>query len=98
MVEEGMVLGARSISTPEEAAAMARTLRALAKANGAKSVAGVFPTALLAEAWRNAVWAVNRGDFGPGAVGLLAAVNDSRSPEGGKPTFTHLRWEEVGVI
>jgi hypothetical protein len=97
-IEAGMALGAQSITSPEEAAAMARTLRALAKEHGATAVAGVFSTAMLEEAWKNAIFAVQRGDFGGGSISLLAAVNESRTPEGGTSTFAHLRWGEIGVI
>jgi hypothetical protein len=97
-IEEGMALGHMPCTAPEQAAAMARTLRGRAKEHGATAVAGVFATSMLAEAWKNAIFAVQRGDFGGGSISLLAAVNESRTPEGGTPTFAHLRWEEIGVI
>jgi hypothetical protein len=97
-VEEGMALGSISIVEDDEAADMAKKLRAIAINHGATAVAGVFPTAMLGESWLNACHAVMRGDFYGRSISLLASINDTRTPEGSKPTFRHVKFKEIGII
>ena len=94
----GMRLGARSIESQEDLVTTLHELRAHAQANMARAIFGVFPTPLLAAMANTAETAVHRGDWCPRDLACFASWNVSRSPEGGRPTFTHHKWLHVGSM
>ncbi len=95
---EGERLGEVSIETDADAEAIASAIMAECRAKGAVVVFGVFPTPILTISFDRMVEAVNRGDFFSGTITLYAAHNVQRTPEGGKPTFTHAGWLPVGIL
>ena len=95
-IPEGMALGAVNID--DNAADVAESIRALAREHGARAVFGVFPTPILALAARAIDAAILSGVSTPEDLGLYAAHNVSRTPEGGKPTFTHKAWHWISMI
>jgi hypothetical protein len=73
-------------------------LMAIAKEMECHTIAGVFPTLILKEAWDQTRFFVHRsGTLGEG-ITLLAAHNETRSAEGGKPTFVHGGFFSVGLL
>lgn len=65
---------------------------------GAKAVAGVFPVPIAQAAMWTADDAIAAGDYRPGTITLMAAWNVNRAAEGGRPTFTHKQFCQVGVL
>lgn len=78
---------------------VAEELVAIANGHGCLYIAGVFPALIMAEAWDQTIFDIEqRGGTGDGRVVLLAAHNETRSAEGGKPTFHHGGFFSVGVL
>lgn len=88
-VQTGMDLGQMAINTFADRDAMMVALRELVVRNGAEAIFGVAPTPILSVMLRQ-VLASRR------TVPFYAAWNVSRSVEGGKPSFDHFIFEEVG--
>lgn len=62
-------------------------------------IAGVFPTLIMNESWDRVMFDISqRGGAGDGRVVLLEAHNETRSVEGGKPTFRHGGFYPVGAL
>ncbi len=97
-VEAGLALGSRSIETDEDLCSVLSSLRALAWADDAQAIFGVFPTPVLGSLHNTSYSAVLAGDYSPRDIPCFAAWNVSRTPEGGRPTFTHKQWVLVGLI
>ncbi len=90
-MQAGMMLGAQSINTFTDRDAMMGALRELVVRNGAEAIFGVAPTPILG--------AMHRGILGSKrTVPFYASWNVQRSAEGGKPTFEHFLFEEVGAF
>jgi hypothetical protein len=89
--QAGMMLGAQPINTFEDRSAMMVAIRELVVKTGAQAVFGVAPTPIL-NAMHREVLASRR------TVPFYAAWNVQRSAEGGKPTFEHFLFEEVGAF
>jgi hypothetical protein len=87
----GMMLGAQPINTFEYRSAMMVAIRELVVKTGAQAVFGVAPTPIL-NAMHREVLASRR------TVPFYAAWNVARSADGGKPTFEHFLFEEVGAF
>ena len=98
-VETGMSLGGMSLEGDAGVEACVAGIRELAHRHGAGAVFGVYPTPVMAIAFQKALESVERGDIVPNALlTLFAAWNVTRSIEGGKPTFCHKKWQEIGVL
>jgi len=90
-VQAGMIMGAQPINTFEYRDAMMVALRELVDMTGAQAIFGVAPTPIL-NAMHREVLGSHR------TVPFYAAWNVQRSVEGGKPTFEHFIFEEVGAF
>jgi hypothetical protein len=91
-------LGSREILCKADAEAVVEELLNEASVSGARAAFGVFPTPILAIAFSAAEWAIWNGDWHGGEVALFASHNVQRTQEGGKPTFQHAAWQQVGSI
>lgn len=93
-IEMGIALGSRDIQTMEDLGEVLSELRALVDKTGAEAVFGVFPAPVASSLYMELC------SFRPESrrVPLYAAWNVSRTPEGGKPTFQHKCWMEVGQL
>jgi len=86
-----MDYGKMVINTFADRDAMMVALRELVVRNGAEAIFGVAPTPILG--------AMHRGILGSKrTVPFYASWNVARSVEGGKPSFEHFLFEEVGAF
>ena len=100
-IKDGMEWGAKDCSTVEQALEIRQWIGSkeqVKKLIGVR-VFGVFPVELRWLAF-DTIEAHADGINMPGevSVGLMESVNDSRSVEGGKPTFKFLKWRQTGVL
>lgn len=90
-VEAGRALGMKEINSFDDRDAMMVALRELVVRNGAEAIFGVAPTPILNAMLREVLGSRRMVPF-------YAAWNVARSAEGGKPTFEHFLFEEVGAF
>lgn len=90
-VQAGMIMGAQPINTFKDRDQMMGAIRELVVKTDAQAIFGVAPTPILNAMLRQAL-ASRR------TVPFYAAWNVARSDEGGKPTFEHVLFEEVGAF
>lgn len=90
-VETGMDLGQMAVNSFADRDAMMGALLNYVVRNGAQAIFGVAPTPIL-NAMHREVLASRR------TVPFYAAWNVARSADGGKPTFEHFLFEEVGAF
>jgi hypothetical protein len=94
-----MGLGAeKALENKEDVRATLALLSAAARELKADYVFGVFPPALRSIADRRSTTAVSAGDYCHRGLEMMEAWNAMRSPEGGKPTFIHLKWVGTGAL
>lgn len=93
----GMNLGGLSMDDDGDVYAVCQALLWLCAERGAELIAGVFAAPILEVLYRTAADAVQAGDWGE-AIPCLAAWNVMRSPDGGKPTFEHRRFVQIGAL
>ena len=97
-------LGSREILCKADAEAVVEELLNEARVIGARAAFGVFPTPILAIGFAKAQWAIWNGvwsgviEWHGGELALFASHNVQRTQEGGKPTFRHAAWQQVGAI
>lgn len=96
-LDKGMALGAMSMDDDGDVYAVGQALLGLCTETGSVLVAGVFAAPMQEVLYRAAEIAVQAGDWGD-VVPCLAAWNVMRSPDGGKPTFEHRRFVQVGAL
>ena len=88
---EGVAIGSRSLETDGDVFSFVTSIRHLAEKHGCRAVHGVFSAPVLGYMYEgkddNYAW-----------LPAFVAWNVSRTPEGGKPTFTHKKWVWVGYI
>ena len=97
-MEQGMKLGAMSLDDDGDVYVVGMALLGLCAEHGAKLIAGNTPAPLRESLWRTANRAVIQGEWEEDAVACMEAWNVRRSVDGGKPTFDHKRFVQVGVL
>lgn len=96
-LDKGMSLGGMSMNDDGDVCAVCQATLGLCAETGAKLVAGVFAAPMQEAMFRTASTAVPKGEWHE-AIPCLAAWNVQRSTDGGKPTFEHRRFVQVGVL
>lgn len=96
-LEKGMSLGSISIDNDVDVHCVGQALLDLCAETEAKTVAGVFATPMQEVLYRTAADAVLTGHW-DNAIPCLAAWNVMRSQDGGKPTFEHRRFVQIGAL
>jgi len=96
-LDRGMALGSMSMDDDGDVFAVGQALLGLCDETGAELIAGVFAAPMQEVLYRAAADAAKEGDWGE-AVPCLAAWNVQRSQDGGKPTFEHRRFVQVGAL
>lgn len=96
-LDKGMSLGGMSMDNDCDVYAVGQAILGLCAETGATLVAGVFAAPMQEVLYRTAADSVQAGDWG-GAIPCLAAWNVMRSQDGGRPTFEHRRFVQVGAI
>lgn len=100
-----------SVETDADVNSVMRDIADCVKQSGASAVFGVFAAPVQSAIWAESRygWVTARANDERlvvydangrthSGVGFFAAWNISRTPEGGKPTFQHKRWCQVGWI
>lgn len=92
-------MAGRSLETNEDLAEVMATLAAHCRwdvVDSAQAVFGVFSTPVQGALYNNTVEYYGEGNY----IGCpcFASWNITRTPEGGKPIFTHYKWVEVGRV
>lgn len=95
--EDGLRLGAMNINDDGDLNAVLTALLALAAEHSAEACFGVFAAPVQECLHRTANDAVQAGEWGR-VLTCYAAWNVQRSADGGKPTFSHLRFCCVGAL
>lgn len=93
-IEEGMALGAKSLTSDEDVKAVMDGIAKQLVTHKAEAVFGVFPTPILAQWDLRAEQAYFMGYNVP-RYPCFASWNVQRSEEGKPPTFSHKQWLEV---
>lgn len=96
-LDNGMSLGGMSMDDDGDVYAVGQAILGLCSETGAELVAGVFAAPMQEVLYRTAADAVQAGEWHD-AVPCLAAWNVMRSQDGGKPTFEHRRFVQVGAL
>ena len=95
--EDGLRLGATNLADDDDINAVVSELLGLAAEHGAEVCFGVFAAPVQECLHRTANDAVQAGGWGR-VLTCYAAWNVQRSQDGGKPTFEHRRFVQVGAL
>ena len=93
-IEAGMKYGARALNDELDVDGLVFSITDMVDENDAKAIFGVAPTPLLGWAYRDTPMVVGLKKATP----FYAAWNVLRTPEGGKPTFSHYKWEIIADL